>query len=360
MSLLATGLVMHCRAGFESEVAAEVIALCGRHGISGVVRTKPDTALVRFTLDQPHDWQALLAALPFSEWIFARERFAWLGSIKDLPEQDRAGFITQHLVALYAKTPLRFGRVSCEFADTNEAKEVSGFVRKFAPHLEKALGKKGMLAMKADAPTLHLFFETSGACDFGVSMPEDASPWPMGIAHLRMPIGAPSRSTLKMAEAFFALMSEKERASTLRAGLKAVDLGAAPGGWTLQFAQRGVKVSAIDNGPIAESVLATGLVEHIRADGFVWRPKQRVDWMVCDMVEQPARVAELIADWFVTGRCRRSIFNLKLPMKKRYVEVEKCRALISARLDDEGLSHVMRARHLYHDREEITAYLALI
>ncbi|MDB5800122.1 MAG: putative 2-O-ribose methyltransferase [Rhodocyclales bacterium] len=360
MNLQATGLIMHCRAGFESEVGAEVLALCGRHDITGVVHGKPDSALVRFALAKPCDWAHLLEAVPFNDCVFARERFAWMGSISDLPEQDRAGVIVNHLVALYAKTPLRFGRMSCEFADTNEAKEMSGFLRRFAPHLEKALAKKGMLAMKAEAPTLHLFFETSSACDFGLSMPDDASPWPMGIAHLRMPIGAPSRSTLKMSEAFFALMSETERASTLRAGLKAVDLGAAPGGWTLQFAQRGVRVTAIDNGPLAQSVLDTGLVEHVRADGFTWRPKQRVDWMVCDMVEQPARVAALIADWFVTGRCRRSIFNLKLPMKKRYAEVEKCRALISARLDDEGLSHVMRMRHLYHDREEITVYLALV
>ena len=155
-------------------------------------------------------------------------------------------------------------------------------------------------------------------------------------------------------------MSEKERASTLRAGLKAVDLGAAPGGWTLQLAQRGLHVTAIDNGPLAQSVLDTGLVQHVRADGFVWRPKQRVDWMVCDMVEQPARVAELMADWVATGRCRRSIFNLKLPMKKRYLEIEKCRALIDARFHAEGQLYVLRMRHLYHDREEITAYLAML
>src|SRR4051812_42567706 len=99
MSLLATGLILHCRAGFESEVAAEVVALCQRHGISGAVRTKPDTALVRFNLDHAHDWRELLAMLPFTDWVFARERFAWMGSIKDLPEQDRAGVITNHLVS---------------------------------------------------------------------------------------------------------------------------------------------------------------------------------------------------------------------------------------------------------------------
>lgn len=42
------------------------------------------------------------------------------------------------------------------------------------------------------------------------------------------------------------------------------------------------------------------------------------------MVEQPIRVAELVADWFAGGWCTHSIFNLKLPMKKRYEELERC------------------------------------
>lgn len=38
--------------------------------------------------------------------------------------------------------------------------------------------------------------------------------------------------------------------------------------------------------------------------------------MVCDMVEKPAKVAALMAQWLVNGWCRETIFNLKLPMKK--------------------------------------------
>jgi len=138
---------------------------------------------------------------------------------------------------------------------------------------------------------------------------------------------ASSRSTLKLAEALFTLLSEEERTSHLRAGLRAVDLGAAPGGWTYH---RGLNVTAVDNGPMAASVMATGMVEHVRADGFTWRPRRPVEWLVCDMVEQPSRVAALVADWIGSGRCRRSIFNLKLPMKKRLAEIEKCRARSAA------------------------------
>jgi 23S rRNA (cytidine2498-2'-O)-methyltransferase len=64
-----------------------------------------------------------------------------------------------------------------------------------------------------------------------------------------------------------------------------------------------------------------------------------------------------MADWLATGRCRRSIFNLKLPMKKRHEEVERCRNLIDQRMRAAGLKYILRIKHLYHDREEVTCYL---
>ena len=191
----------------------------------------------------------------------------------------------------------------------------------------------------------------------GLSLPSEGSAWPMGIPRLRMPKDAPSRSTLKLAEAILTFLSPDEQKSSLRPGLTAVDLGAAPGGWSWQLVSRGLRVTAIDNGPIAASVLATGLIKHLRTDGLTWRPKKAVDWMVCDMVEQPSRIAPVMADWLATGRCRRSIFNLKLPMKKRHEEVERCRNLIDQRMRAAGLKYVLRIKHLYHDREEVTCYL---
>jgi 23S rRNA (cytidine2498-2'-O)-methyltransferase len=72
--------------------------------------------------------------------------------------------------------------------------------------------------------------------------------------------------------------------------------------------------------------------------------------MVCDMVEQPRRVAELIAHWLAQGWCRQTIFNLKLPMKKRYEETQRCLDIVRQ------VSTKLRAKHLYHDREEITVF----
>lgn len=46
--------------------------------------------------------------------------------------------------------------------------------------------------------------------------------------------------------------------------------------------------------------------------------------MVCDMVEKPAKVAALMAQWLVNGWCRETIFNLKLPMKSA---MKRCRRI---------------------------------
>jgi 23S rRNA (cytidine2498-2'-O)-methyltransferase len=178
----------------------------------------------------------------------------------------------------------------------------------------------------------------------------------MGIPRLRMPKEAPSRSTLKLAEAIMGLLTADEQKATLRPGLLAVDLGAAPGGWSWQLVSRGLRVTAIDNGPMAPSVVATGLLEHLRVDGFTWKPSKPVEWMVCDMVEQPSRIAPLMADWVASGRCRRSIFNLKLPMKRARRDRTLPRPDRPAHARRKHQIHIEN-QHLYHDREEVTCYL---
>ncbi|MEO8509261.1 MAG: 23S rRNA (cytidine(2498)-2'-O)-methyltransferase RlmM, partial [Betaproteobacteria bacterium] len=205
---------------------------------------------------------------------------------------------------------------------------------------------------------LHVVLRDGTAAFVGTSVASERD-WPLGIARLRMPGGAPSRSTLKLAEALQTFLGEQEE-TLLRPGLRAVDLGAAPGGWTWQLAQRGLRVTAIDNGPLKGAVARDPLVTHLREDGLRWRPRRPVDWLVCDIVEQPIRIAELVASWLAEGLARRAIFNLKLPMKKRYDEVRRCAQRIGEVLDRAGVRHSLRIRQLYHDREEVTAYLARI
>lgn len=357
MSASAKGFLLLCRPGFENECAAEAENLAQRAGIHGTARTQANSGCVHYVFNEISDWPQALEAAPFHALVFSRQRSVWLERVADMPPEDRATPLIDAISAL----GLQFGRIEVETADTNEAKTLGGFLKRFIPHIERALSARRILRNKAELPSLHLLFKDSSQVDLGISRPGDASPWPMGIARLRMPRNAPSRSTLKLAEAFEALMTEDERENSLRAGLYAVDLGAAPGGWSFQFAERGLHVFAVDNGPLADSLKATGMVEHVKADGFNWRPpRKQVEWLVCDMVEQPSRIAQLVADWVASGRCRRAIFNLKLPMKKRFDELKRCRQIIDSRFKLHGDLYVLRVRHLYHDREEVTAYLAKI
>ncbi|NMG15616.1 23S rRNA (cytidine(2498)-2'-O)-methyltransferase RlmM [Aromatoleum bremense] len=355
LGLTASGLLALCRAGFEKEVAAELDDFAASIGLMGFVRTRPGSAFATFETHEPVAFADLAERCDWRTLIFARQLLPWFARVDDLPERDRA----TPIAAATRNAGQRFAQLMLETPDTDEAKQQSGFCRRFAVPLQHELERIGAFREGAKGlPELHILFPDTSTAWLCAALPGQAALWPMGIPRLRMLREAASRSTLKLAEAIFTLLTEAERSASLRAGLRAVDLGAAPGGWTWQLAHRGLRVTAVDNGPMAPSVMATEMVEHVRADGFTWRPPRPVEWMVCDMVEQPARIAALVADWIATGRCRRTIFNLKLPMKKRIEAVEQCRALITKRLAQAG-PFELRFKHLYHDREEITGYLAL-
>ena len=118
-----------------------------------------------------------------------------------------------------------------------------------------------------------------------------------------------------------------------------------------------IKVSAVDNGPMNAELMDSGLVEHFRADGFTFRPRKPVNWMVCDIVEKPARNAALLETWIGEGLCREAVVNLKLPMKQRYAEVKRLLERIADGLAARGVKASIGCKQLYHDREEVTCHL---
>lgn len=345
-------LILYCRAGFEGECAAEVQEHAAALGVAGYCRATARSAYVEFN---PYEGAALdlLQRLPFDALIFARQMFA-ARRVDDLPLTDRIGPL------LAALGDVLVGEVWVETADTNAAKELQVLCRKLAPPLQAELMRRNCLREgHSGLPRLHIFFLSSSSAYIGISAPENASPWYMGIPRLKFPAGAPSRSTLKLDEALLTFLTVEERERRLRPGMHAVDLGAAPGGWTWQLVQRHLRVVAVDNGPMDAQLMDSGVVEHRREDGFRYRPLKPVDWMVCDMVEQPARIARLVAEWLAQGWCRECIFNLKLPMKKRYQEIQHCAALIEERLLPTGLRYTLRFKQLYHDREEVTGHIRI-
>jgi 23S rRNA (cytidine2498-2'-O)-methyltransferase len=372
-------LVAHCRAGFEPEAATDL----GRVAEAANARIDLDAPagrgfvvgnLARF---DPQPWPRAFEHAPpiFVRSLFfgtgphplfdpatARGRPDRVAPLVDLIERFHAGFPFPDLQSRARGHASDFS-LRLETPDTNDGKELSGLTRALAPRLAAGLAERGVMCAARDAaaaaPTtnLHVLFPDGAHAYVGASVAPWASRWTMGIPRLRMPGGAPSRSTLKLAEAFVTFLGDREP-EVLRAGMRAVDLGAAPGGWTWQLARRGLRVTAVDNGPLKGDVHDDPLVTHLRTDGLSYLPKRPVDWMVCDIVEQPARIATLVARWLGEGHARHAIFNLKLPMKKRHDEVRRCEAIIRDGLAAARVRHTLALRQLYHDREEVTGYCA--
>jgi 23S rRNA (cytidine2498-2'-O)-methyltransferase len=339
------GLLAYCRQGFEPELAAELTERAAAAGCAGYARTQRDSGHVVFISDAA---DALVRALPFSTLIFARQKLRLIAELKPLDVRDR---IHPILAALHGREPM--GALVMEHPDTESGRPLAGLARSLGNALRPALRKAGLLAAQDDAqrPRLHVCLLSGTHVLLATSDPADSAPWPLGVPRLRMHPDAPSRSALKLEEALLTLLTDAERARLLRPGMRAADLGAAPGGWTWVLTRHGLHVTAIDNGPLRAHVLDSGLVEHLRADGFRWQPSRPLDWMVCDMVEQPRRVAERMATWLREGWCRHTVFNLKLPMKKRWQETTLCLSLLTEQAE-RPLD--LRVRQLYHDREEIT------
>jgi 23S rRNA (cytidine2498-2'-O)-methyltransferase len=343
------GLFCWCRAGFEPELAGELSERAAQANLPGYARTERNSGYVEFICE---DATALSRALPFGGLIFARQKLLRLADLRGIDPKDR---ITPILAALETLPKQVFGELWVEHPDSDAGKPLAGLARSFGNALRPALRKAGWLARADDAvkPRLHVVFLDGDHVVLARSEPRDSAPWPLGIPRLRMHADAPSRSALKLEEALLTLLTDEERQRLLRDGMRSADLGAAPGGWTWVLVRNGLHVTSVDNGPLRQHLLDSGRVDHLRADGFQWQPKAPLDWMVCDMVEQPRRVAERMATWLREGWCRHAIFNLKLPMKKRWDETRLCLELFEQQARKPLL---VRARQLYHDREEITVF----
>jgi 23S rRNA (cytidine2498-2'-O)-methyltransferase len=338
-------LIAYCRAGFEGECAQEIAAATAAAAISGHVRAAAASGFVEYRLDGHGFDDRMPNTLDWRQFIFARQCLPVFAHLDTLPRTDR---LTPIMAALTGRGE-RYCDAWVEAPDTDEGKALAPFCKSFGNALIGGL-KKARLLDPGAPRRLHAFFPQSDKVYLAAADPAACAPWPQGIPRLKFPREAPSRSTLKLDEALLTLLDDDERERWLKPGMSAVDLGAAPGGWTWQLVRRSLRVIAIDNGPMDAKLMDSGLVTHLREDGFRYRPKKPVDWLVCDMVEQPRRVAELIARWLAQGWCRHTIFNLKLPMKKRYEETRRCLDLVRA------VSTDVRAKQLYHDREEITVF----
>lgn len=159
---------------------------------------------------------------------------------------------------------------------------------------------------------------------------------------------APSRSYLKIEEAYGILGREPQSGDTV------CDLGAAPGGWSYSAAQRGARVTAIDNGPLKGGALDHPCIEPLAADAFHYSPDpgSGFDWLFCDLLEEPHHVlGSIVEPWLSGGWCRRFIVNFKAGRVDPVGLIGELKSALSP-----FVRHAsgVRYRHLFHDRDEFT------
>lgn len=183
----------------------------------------------------------------------------------------------------------------------------------------------------------------------GVSRMEDnASRWTGGVLFFSRAEDLICRAEFKIEEAFQIFGIE------VRQGMKALDLGAAPGGWTHYLSRRGLRVDAVDPAELDGTVSRQENVRHYRmtAQEFAGsHPEEEYDILVNDMKMDTVLSVAVVCDML---RCLKEdgicLMTLKLPKQGIQKRIHGAEKVLRERFDR------VRIRQLYYNRSEVTVF----
>jgi 23S rRNA (cytidine2498-2'-O)-methyltransferase len=202
-------------------------------------------------------------------------------------------------------------------------------------------------AMRSPERMLSVFADDAELL-IGIGTAEEMlSDWPGGAIRFRREDGQISRAKFKLLEA--------ERTFGLRLDRheRALDIGAAPGGWTSLLLERGLDVTAVDPADLHPSLVGHPRVTWLKRNaGDVSFAPGTFDLLVCDMSWDPATMAKLVlrlAPSLKPGA--EAIVTIKLLHRKPMQTIRNITEQLAKAFD------VLRAKQLFHNRDEITLYL---
>ena len=118
-------VLLMCRPGFESDLAAEIQDKASACGVFGFVRARAGDGFVVFEGHEPAAGRALLNKLSFADVVFARQWLLVIEHFPALPVDDRVGPLVQSLSGGQSLSGLPFRHVWMTFPDTNAGKGLS-------------------------------------------------------------------------------------------------------------------------------------------------------------------------------------------------------------------------------------------
>jgi 23S rRNA (cytidine2498-2'-O)-methyltransferase len=176
---------------------------------------------------------------------------------------------------------------------------------------------------------------------------EQLSDWPGGAVRFQREEGQISRAKFKLLEA--------ERTFGLNYAVfrSALDIGAAPGGWTSLLLERGLAVTAVDPAELHPSLSGYPRLTALKKNaGEVKFQPGAFDLLVCDMSWSPLQMVKLVLDLQqALAEGGTAIVTVKLMHRK---PLQTIRDVISR---FETVFELRKAKQLFHNRDEITLYL---
>jgi 23S rRNA (cytidine2498-2'-O)-methyltransferase len=153
----------------------------------------------------------------------------------------------------------------------------------------------------------------------------DVAPFVAGTAPVPEDRAAPSRAYRKLVEGFAWL------GASPAAGETCVDLGGAPGGWAFTALARGARVIAVDRSPLAPPAAGHPNLTMVLGNAFTYRPPAPVDWLLCDVICEPAKTIALVEHWIDQGLCRRVVATLKFKGSGDYAAIAQARTKLATK-----------------------------
>ncbi|TCZ81032.1 SAM-dependent methyltransferase [Paenibacillus albiflavus] len=203
-------------------------------------------------------------------------------------------------------------------------------------------------AVVRDADQIISVFVMADSIYMGISRPTDnLSDWSGGAIRFRKEDGQISRAKFKLLEAEYAFGLDFTQYR------HAIDLGAAPGGWTSLLLERGLHVTAIDPGALDSSIIRHKRLTFYRRNAAnVKLDDNNYDLLVCDMSWNPKQTGKLLKDLLYALQSGGTIIlTVKLMHKKPFQTIKELLRELEPEL---SLQH---AKQLFHNREELTLFL---
>lgn len=182
---------------------------------------------------------------------------------------------------------------------------------------------------------------------FGVSsLEENLSKWAGGVLFYAKDASVICRAEFKLEEAveFFKIDTGNIK--------NAIDLGAAPGGWSHYLATRGIEVDSVDPAALSEKLLYDNRIHHYKMTAQEFsrnHANKKYDLIVNDMKMDTAASTKIVCA--LSSHLRENgyiVLTLKLPKNGVWKKIEEAVTLLGEHFVN------IRVRQLYYNRSEVT------